>query len=148
MALPHRAPRFLCRDGQSAAPARLRAAALERTGALRDLRLVPGQSRPPAGGRGYPPRAVGPARAGAAETPELVAGSRPDVPVDGAVHVAPRDVGPGDVRPRDERPRRVGPRDVEPRDRVPAERALGRVEPGDVVEDQPVALRVFHEEGI
>src|SRR5258707_13587996 len=120
MALPHRAPRFLRRDGQSAAPARLRAAALERAGALRDLRLVPGQSRPPARGRGHPPRAVGPARAGTAETPELGAGSRPDVPVDSAVHVrpgdvAPGDVGPGDVRPGNVAPRHAGPGDVGPR---------------------------------
>src|SRR5207248_5277778 len=55
------------------AAARLARPALERRGALRDVRLVPGPSRHARPGGHDPPRAVEPAGARAAEAPELEA---------------------------------------------------------------------------
>src|ERR671937_247854 len=71
VALPHRPPGLVRRRVQGAAVARLLAAAVERGGALRDLRLVPREPRADAERGGHPPGSVGPARAWAAQTLEL-----------------------------------------------------------------------------
>ncbi len=114
------------RSGCSASPA-----ALERAGALRDLRLVPRQSRRARRGRRHAPRPVGPAGPGPAEAPELV-GS--DVAVD---RVRPGDVGPGDVAPGHIAPGDIAPRDVTPGHVAPGDERPGgvvpAVEPGDLV---------------
>src|SRR5919198_1126786 len=126
---------------------RLLPAALERAGALRDLRLVPGAPRADAGRRRHAPRPVGPARARSPEENQLVEPG--DVrPGD----VAPGDVRPGDVRPGDGRPGRDRPERtvpaVGPRGQVPGGRDLGRVAPRDVVEDDTRAERIRHEEAV
>ena len=115
VALPHGPPRLVRGRLEGAAAARLRAAPLERAGALRDLRLVPGASgRARRGGR-HPSGPLGSAGARSLEASEL----GPDVAVHG---VGPGDIAPGDIRPRDIAPGDVAPGDVAP----------GNVAPGDV----------------